>query len=215
MALTGFALFGFVIAHLLGNLQIFLGPESLNRYGHFLQTTPELLWPARIGLIILIAFHVVAAVQLSAENKRARPIPYARCEVVAASYASRTMLMSGLIIAVFVIYHLLHYTVQVPGVNFTGQDFRNLMDAKARHDVYQMMVLGFKNPLVSSFYILGIALLCLHLSHGVSSMFQSMGWKNKYYGRFLDRFAVAAAVLIFLGYCSIPLAVWSGLIKMR
>ncbi len=214
MALTGFALFGFVVAHLLGNLQIFLGPESLNRYGHFLQTTPELLWPARIGLIVLIALHVVAAAQLSAENKRARPIPYARCEVVAASYASRTMLMSGLIIAVFVIYHLLHYTAQVPGINFTGQDFRSLLDAQQRHDVYQMMILGFKQPLVSGFYILGIALLCLHLSHGVSSMFQSMGWKNKYYGRFLDMFAVAAAVLIFLGYCSIPLAVLSGLVKM-
>lgn len=215
MALTGFALFGFVVAHLLGNLQIFLGPESLNRYGHFLQTTPELLWPARIGLIILITLHIAAAAQLSAENKRARPIPYAVNDVAAASYASRTMLMSGLIIAAFVIYHLLHYTVQVPGINFTGQDFSRLLDAQQRHDVYQMMILGFKQPMVSGFYILGMALLCLHLSHGVSSMFQSMGWKNKYYGRYLDRFAVTAAVLIFLGYCSIPLAVLSGLIQMR
>ena len=214
MALTGCALFGFVIAHLVGNLQIFLGSENLNRYGYFLQTTPELIWPARIGLIVLVVLHIVAAVQLSAENKRARSIPYAQYEVVAASYASRTMLMSGLIIAAFVIYHLLHFTVQIPGINFTGQDFRILEDAKQRHDIYQMMVVGFKQPLVSGFYMLGMALLCLHLSHGASSMFQSMGWKNKYYGKLLDKAARIGALLIFLGYCSIPLAVLSGLIKL-
>jgi len=212
MALTGCALFGFVIAHLAGNLQIFLGPENLNRYGYFLQTTPELIWPARIGLIVLVVLHIVAAVQLSAENKRARSIPYAQYEVVAASYASRTMLMSGLIIAAFVIYHLLHFTVQIPGINFTGQDFRILEDAKQRHDIYQMMVVGFKQPLVSGFYILGMALLCLHLSHGASSMFQSLGWKNKYYGKFIDKAAMVVAILIFLGYCSIPLAVLFGVI---
>jgi len=214
MALTGCALFGFVIAHLLGNLQIFLGPENLNRYGQFLQTTPELLWPARIALIVLTALHIVAAAQLSAENKRARSVPYQHYEIVAASYASRTMLMSGLIIACFVIYHLLHFTIQIPGINFTGQDFRVLEDAKSRHDIYRMMVIGFRQPLVSGFYILGMALLCLHLSHGASSMFQSMGWKNKYYGKFLDNAAMVAAILLFLGYCSIPLAALIGVIKL-
>src|SRR5882672_7336870 len=214
MALTGCALFGFVIAHLAGNLQIFLGQENLNRYGHFLQTTPELIWPARIGLIVLTLLHIVAAVQLSAENKRARSIPYAQYEVVAASYASRTMLMSGLIIAAFVIYHLLHFTIQIPGINFTGQDFRILEDAKKRHDIYQMMVLGFRQPLVSGFYILGMALLCLHLSHGVSSMFQSLGFKNKHYGRFIDPAARFVSALIFIGYVSIPVAVLSGALKL-
>src|SRR5207237_3822832 len=119
--------------------------------------------------------------------------------VVDASYASRTMLMSGLIIAVFVIYHLLHFTVQIPAINFTREDFRLLEDAKVRHDIYRMMVLGFRQPLVSAFYILGMAFLCLHLSHGVSSMFQSMGWKNKYYGQGLDKLAGGAARLGFLG----------------
>jgi len=214
MALTGCALFGFVIAHLLGNLQIFLGPENLNRYGEFLQTTPELLWPARIGLIVLAVLHIVAAVQLSAQNKLARPVAYNHYEVVAASYASRTMLMSGIIIAVFVVYHLLHFTVQIPGINFTPTDFRGLEDPKHRHDIYRMMVLGFQNPFVSGFYILGMALLCLHLSHGVGSMFQSMGWKNKYYGRFIDRAALVVALLIFLGYASIPVAVLLGVIKL-
>src|SRR5436190_21919541 len=89
MAITGLALVGFVIAHLLGNLQIFLGPEALNRYGHFLQTTPELLWPARIGLLVMVGLHIAAAAALTIENRAARPVPYAHYEVVAASYASR------------------------------------------------------------------------------------------------------------------------------
>ncbi len=115
MALSGCALFLFVIAHLLGNLQIFLGPEALNRYGHFLQTTPELLWPARLGLMALVVVHIVCAVKLTAENRAARPVPYAQHEIVAASYASRTMMMSGLILAAFIVYHLLHFTVMAPG----------------------------------------------------------------------------------------------------
>ena len=214
MALTGCALFGFVIAHLAGNLQVFLGAENLNRYGQFLQTTPELLWPARIGLIVFAVLRILAAAQLSAQNKRARGVPYQEYKVVAASYASRTMLMSGIIIAVFVIYHLLHFTVQIPGINFTGRDFRLLEDAKARHDIYAMMILGFQQPLVSIFYIFGVALLCLHLSHGVSSMFQSMGWKKKQYSRLLDNTARVAGIAIFLGYSSIPVAVLMGRLKL-
>ena len=213
MAISGCALFGFVVGHLLGNLQIFLGPEALNRYGHFLQSTPELIWPARIGLIVLAGLHIASAVTLTAQNRAARPVNYAHDEVVAASYASRTMMMSGLIVFVFVIYHLLHFTIQVPGINFTGHDFRVLQDAKQRHDIYAMMILGYKQPLVSLFYVIGVGLLCLHLSHGVSSMFQSMGWKNKAYGAFLDKFAIAAAVAIFLGYISIPAAILFGVVK--
>ena len=213
MALTGLVLVGFVIAHLLGNLQIFLGPEVLNRYGNFLQTTPELLWPARISLLVMVVLHIVAAIALTRENRAARPIPYAHFEVVAASYASRTMFMSGLIILIFIIYHLLHFTVQMPQINLTGQDFRTLEDVKQRHDVYGMMVTGFRNPFVSGFYVLGIALLCLHLSHGISSMFQSLGLSNRAYGQFLDKLAIAAAIVIFVGYVSIPAAVLIGVVK--
>jgi succinate dehydrogenase / fumarate reductase cytochrome b subunit len=213
MAITGFVLFGFVVGHLLGNLQIFLGREMLNRYGHFLQSTPELVWPARIVLLGLVLLHIAAAAALTSENRAARPVAYAQYEVVAASYASRTMFMSGVIVFVFIVYHLLHFTIQIPGVNFTGHDFRILQDARQRHDIYQMMVLGYKQPLVSLFYIIGIGLLCLHLSHGVSSMFQSIGWKNKAYGSFLNKVARIAAVLIFAGYVSIPTAVLLGAVK--
>lgn len=213
MAVSGCALFAFVIGHLLGNLQIFLGPETLNRYGHFLQSTPELIWPARVGLFSLAVLHVTVAVALARQNRAARPVNYARYEIVAASYASRTMMMSGLIVFAFIIYHLLHFTIQIPGINLTGQDFRALKDAQQRHDIYAMMVLGYKQPLVSLFYAIGIALLSLHLSHGISSMFQSIGWKNKIYGPFLDKAARALAVLIFVGYLSIPAAVLLGIVK--
>jgi len=210
MAVSGAFLFLFVIGHLAGNLQIFLGPESINRYGHFLQTNPELIWPARIGLLALVFLHIWAAVRLTMENRAARPIAYAHYEVVAASYASRTMFMSGVIILVFILYHLLHFTVQVQQINFTGQNFVELHDPQKRHDIFQMMVLGFSKIGVSGFYLLGVGLLCLHLSHGISSMFQSLGWKNKAYGQFLDPMARVVAFVIFLGYVSIPIAILLG-----
>src|ERR1043166_6107549 len=121
MAFSGFVLFLFVVGHLLGNLQIFLGPEAITRYGHFLQSNPELIWPARLVLLLMVGLHIWSAIRLSAENKAARPRAYAVCQPVASSYASRTMLMSGIIIFVFIIYHLLHFTVQVRYINFTGK----------------------------------------------------------------------------------------------
>lgn len=210
MALTGFGLFGFVIAHLIGNLQVFLGPEAINRYGSFLQSMGELLWVARISLLVMVLLHIWAAIKLSAENRAARPIAYENYNPTSASYASRTMLMSGLIIFFFIIYHLLHFTVQIPGINFTNTDFRLLEDAKGRHDVFTMMVLGFRQPIVSGFYIIAMTLLSLHLSHGVSAMFQSLGWKKKSYANALNGFATAISIFIFVGYISIPIAILLG-----
>src|SRR5215471_4901198 len=128
MAVSGLVLFLFVVGHMAGNLQIFLGPEAINRYGHFLQSNPELIWPARLGLLLMVGLHIWSAAKLSLENRAARPIPYGAYEPVAASYASRTMLMSGTIILLFIIYHLLHFTVQVQYVNGTGQNFVDFMD---------------------------------------------------------------------------------------
>jgi succinate dehydrogenase / fumarate reductase cytochrome b subunit len=210
MAVTGFVMFLFVIGHLAGNLQIFLGSEAINRYGHFLQSNPEILWPARIVLLIMLVLHVWSAVKLSAENKAARPIPYGAWQPVGSTYASRTMLMSGLIVFVFIIYHLLHFTVQAQWVNLTHKNFIDFTDPAKRHDIFKMMVVGFHNPLVSGFYILGMALLCLHLSHGTSSMFQSIGWKSPVYGPFLDNASRWLAVAIFIGYTSIPVAILLG-----
>lgn len=210
MAVTGFLLFLFVIGHLVGNLQVFLGPEAINRYGHFLQSNYELVWPARIGLLVIVGLHIWSAAKLSLENKAARPIAYATYQPIGSTYASRTMLMSGLIVLAFIIYHLLHFTVQTQYLNGTGQNFTTFIDPEKRHDIFKMMVVGFNNGWVSAFYILGMALLCLHLSHGVSSMFQSIGWKNETYRPVLDKGARVLAALIFLGYTSIPVAILLG-----
>src|SRR6266436_1291841 len=197
MAVSGFVLFVFVIGHLAGNLQIFLGREAINRYGHFLQTNPELIWPARLFLLLMVGLHIWAAVKLSVENKAARPVGYAQYRPVGSSYASRTMLMSGLIVFVFVVYHILHFTVEVRYINLTGQSFVDFIDPEKRHDIFKMMVVGFNNVWVSLFYVLGMALLCLHLSHGTSSMFQSLGWNNESYRPFLDKASRGLALVIF------------------
>jgi succinate dehydrogenase / fumarate reductase, cytochrome b subunit len=216
MAVTGCCLFLFVIGHLAGNLQIFLGREAINRYGYFLQSNPELIWPARMGLLLMVALHLWSAITLSLENNAARPVGYEVYQPIGSTYASRTMFLGGSIVFVFIVYHLLHYTAEVQYLNFTGQNFAAFMEPlpgqmpPERHDIFKMMVVGFNKPLVSGFYILGLALLCLHLSHGASSMFQSLGWKNEAYRPCLDRAAQAVAVLIFLGYSSIPVAILCG-----
>ena len=216
MAVTGFVLFLFVIGHLAGNLQLFLGQEAINRYGYFLQSNPELIWPARLTLLLMVGLHIWSATKISLENKAARPVGYAVYQPLGSSYASRTMLMSGIIVFVFIVYHLLHYTVVVQYLNFTGQNFAAFMEKlpgqvpPERHDIFKMMVVGFSNVWVSAFYVLGLALLCLHLSHGASSMFQSLGWKNEAYRPFLDNAARVVAVAIFIGYTSIPVAILCG-----
>jgi len=208
VAITGAGLFLFVIGHLVGNLQIFLGPDSINRYGHFLQTTPEILWPARIGLLAFVIIHIWTSIALTIENRAARATRYEVKEVVAASLASRTMIWSGSIIFAFVLFHLAHYTLLI-----VHPEFRELHDANGWHDIYRMMILGFSNYWVSGFYIIAIGLLCIHLSHGTSAMFQSLGLKNEAYAAIIDRLAVIIAALIFLGYISIPIAVMMGVVK--
>jgi succinate dehydrogenase / fumarate reductase cytochrome b subunit len=218
MALTGAALLVFVVGHLVGNLQIFFGAEVINAYGHFLQSNVEIIWPARIGLLLVVTLHVWAAVRLTAENKAARPVPYAGSPAPkAASYASRTMIMSGLIIASFIAYHLLHYTVKLKAINFAGEDFHTFTYTLASgvecHDVHKMMVTGFRQPLVSGFYLLAMGLLCLHLSHGVQAMFHSLGLKSPNWAPAIDVFSRVLAVAIFAGYASIPLAVMTGIVR--
>ncbi len=210
MGLSGCALFLFVVGHMAGNLQIFLGPEALNRYAHFLQHTPELLWPVRLGLLALVVLHGLTATRLWLQNRAARPQGYAVADPLESSYASRTMVLSGVVVAVFIVYHLLHFTVQSVPLNLTGADFRQLHDAQGRHDVYKMVILAFNQPWVSGFYVVGMALLCLHLRHGVQAWFQSLGLRNDAWREVLDRFAWGAALVIFVGNCSIPVSILLG-----
>ena len=207
MAITGLLLFLFVIVHMAGNLQVYLGREAMNTYAALLASKPALLWTARVGLLIITMLHIISALQLAAENRAARPQNYAEGKPIA-SFASRTILVSGLIIFAFIVYHLMHFTLGV-----TNPDFADLQDPLGQHDVYQMVIEGFRNPYVSVFYVVSMGLLCLHLSHGVSSLFQSLGIRRKTTVASFNRFAQVSAFVIFVGNCSIPIAIMSGYVR--
>ncbi len=217
MAGSGGVLVLFVLGHMVGNLQLFLGPEALNRYAHLLQSNRELLWVIRLGLLTMLGLHIWSASSLSLENKAARPVAYAHGQApFAASLASRTMLVGGSIVFCFVIYHLLHYTARVEAINFTGRAFAGdpfaytLKDGVASFDVHKMVILGFSKPLVVLFYVLGVGFLCLHLSHGVSAMFQSLGLRDHNWAPRLACAARLVAVALCVGYLLIPVSVMLG-----
>jgi succinate dehydrogenase / fumarate reductase cytochrome b subunit len=213
MALTGIALFLFVIGHLVGNLQVFGAPDAINTYAHFLKSKPGLIWGARLGLLVTVGLHVAAALSLTAASKAARPVQYVGGSAYGASTRSRYMLVSGLVILAFVIYHLLHFTALLPGLNGTV-DFKSLHttlpDGTKTHDVYAMMIRGFQVWWVAAFYLIAQGLLFAHLSHGLSALFQSLGLRNHVWWPRITGFANVASILIFLGYASIPLAVLVG-----
>ncbi len=209
MAVSGLVLFGFIVGHLLGNLQVFIGQDAINRYSEFLKSTGELLWAARLFLLAMIGVHIWTSVQLTIENNAARPASYVSKKYVKASLSSRTMIWSGVVILAFVIYHLLEFTfIKV------HPEWGNQVDAKGRHDVYSMLVRSFQQPLISFFYVLSVFLLCFHLSHGISSALQSLGLHNKTTRSILSIWGPRVAWLIFAGYASIPLAVQVGFVKL-
>jgi succinate dehydrogenase / fumarate reductase, cytochrome b subunit len=211
MAATGIILFGFVVGHLVGNLQIFGKPELINTYGHFLKSKPLLLWGVRLGLLVAVLVHITVAVQLSAENKAARPVGYAIPPKYGSTWQSRYMLLSGLVILAFVLYHLAHFTVLLKIVNgvgdFTQLEF-TLPGGVVTHDVYGMMVLGFQVWWVVLFYLIAMGLLFAHLHHGLASMFQSLGLRNHVWWPHIQCFAKAASIAIFIGYAVIPISIY-------
>jgi succinate dehydrogenase / fumarate reductase cytochrome b subunit len=209
VAITGVILILFVIGHLLGNLQIFIGPEWINAYSQHLRDLGPLLWLIRIFLLITVSLHIYFTILLAIENRRARPEPYIDREYVKASWASRHMVVSGLVVLAFIIFHLLHFT----GRKFNPQFPLLKLDPLNRYDVYSMMIYGFQNVYVSSFYIVGLFLLTLHLTHGSSSFFQSLGLNNQ---KLTPQLAIGGRIvawLLFIGYTSIPIAVLLGFIK--
>ncbi len=203
MAITGVILFLFVIGHMIGNLQIFEGPDKLNAYGRFLRVEPALLWAVRVVLLVCVLLHIWASVQLAVRKTQARPVAYAQRENTVSTYASRTMYWSGPIVLAFVIYHLLDLTA---GVAHRGGDF-------IAGDVYHNMVSDFQVWYVSAWYIFSMILLGLHIRHGAWSMFQSVGINHPRHTPILKKAAAILAVLIVVGYISIPVSIMLGLVK--
>jgi succinate dehydrogenase / fumarate reductase cytochrome b subunit len=208
VAITGVILILFVIGHLLGNLQIFLGPDWINSYAEHLRALGPFLWMIRAFLLVTVLLHIYYTIRLTIENRRATGA-YVKKQPVKASFASRHMAMSGLIVLAFIVYHLAHFTVRVTDPRFALLK----ADPLNRYDVYSMMVYGFQSYIVSGFYVFALFLLTLHLTHGTSSFFQSLGLNDKKLTPRLARTGRVFAWLLFIGYTSIPVAVLLGLVK--
>ena len=203
MAVTGAILFGFVLVHMLGNLQVYLGPEAMNHYGLFLRQVLHGtgIWIARAILLAAVALHIWSATSLTLDSRRARPVGYREQKWRESTYASRTMRWSGVILLLFVIYHLLHFT--------TGTLHQSFIEG----DVYHNFVAGFRVVPVSIAYIVAMLALGLHLRHGLWSMFQTLGVSHPRYMRAAHVGAWIFAAIIVVGNISFPLAVLAGIVK--
>jgi succinate dehydrogenase / fumarate reductase cytochrome b subunit len=210
MAVTGLILFGFVFFHMAGNLKVYFGPQHFNDYARFLRTVgaplvPEsvLLWIARIILLAAVVFHIHAAYALTIMNQQARPVGYRDRDYIASTYAARTMRWGGVIILLFILYHIAHLTL---GLRVAPAPF-------IHGDVYHNFIAGFQVPWVSAIYIIANLALGFHLYHGVWSMFNSLGLNHPKFNPWRRHFATAFAVIITAGNLSFPLAVLLGVLK--
>lgn len=208
MAVTGVILGGFLVGHLAGNLLIFQGPEAFNHYAAFLQSKPLMIWTARIILLASLLVHILMALQLAQTSWSARPYPYVKQVTLESSYAARTMRWTGPLVALFIGYHLAHYTAKI-----TNPEFAAMTLPDGTLDVYRMVITAFSVPMVSFFYVASMLLLCLHLYHAFWSFFQTMGLNHPQYNTARRVVAAGASIILALGFLSIPVAVFAGIIK--
>lgn len=206
VALTGAALVFFLAGHLAGNMLLYVGPDDFNEYAKFLHSMLHGagIWVARIGLLGCLVLHVGATIALVIQNRIAKVHTYECDRYVKANRGSRWMIWSGLTILLFVVFHILHFTVRVDS---------ELAGLARGGNPYEMVVVGFQNLLVVAFYILAMTCLCAHLSHGVASIFQTLGLRTKKNAKLIDYSAKAYTAVIYFGFISIPLAVYFGIIK--
>ena len=203
MGVTGLIGIGFVILHSLGNLLVFRGPAAINSYSHFLKSTGELLWTLRIVLIVAVILHVIAAVQLTVQNRAARPIGYTRRESQVATIASRTMRWGGAFLLVFIVLHILHFTTGTirPAGVVTSQD------------VYANVVASFRIWWVALFYVLAMVALGLHLFHGAWSSLRSIGVSPPSPQPLHKKISVVIALLVWAAFTAVPVAVFAGIVR--
>ncbi len=208
VAATGVVLLLFVIGHMAGNLQVFLGREVFNAYGEKLRAFPVLLWVARVIIALAAIVHVAATRRLSLLNNAARPIAYAKKASVRATLGSRTMVLSGLMVLAFVVYHLAHFTWRI-----TNPQYQTMLDAHKNPDIYAMVIAGFTNPLIAISYVAAMVLLGFHLSHGISSIFQTAGLATTHSLPKYERAALVITILLVGGYISIPVSILLGVVR--
>jgi succinate dehydrogenase / fumarate reductase, cytochrome b subunit len=203
MGVTGLIGIGFVVLHSLGNLLVFRGPAAINAYSHFLKSTGELLWTLRIVLIVAVALHVIAAVQLTRQSRAARPIAYTKREPQVATVASRTMRWGGAFLLVFIVLHILHFTTGTirPAGVFSGED------------VYANVVTSFRIWWVALFYVLAMLALGLHLFHGAWSSVRSIGVSPPSPQPLHHRISLAIAILVWAAFTAVPIAVVTGIVR--
>jgi succinate dehydrogenase / fumarate reductase cytochrome b subunit len=209
MAVTGLVLVGFVVAHMAGNLQMFGGPAKMNAYAAFLKSTGELLWIARAGLLAATVLHVLMAWQLTQIKKKARPVGYAQRDPQVSTFASRSIRWGGLLLLVFIVFHILHFTTGTtyPAASAAGSS------AFSHTDVYGNVVGAFRNPLVSAFYVVSMLFLLLHLFHGAWSSVRTLGLSKPSRHPLHRRVSTVIAVVVWLGFTAIPVAVLLGVIR--
>lgn len=207
VALTGLILVGFIVGHTLGNLLIYLGQDAINQYAADLASLGSLLWVVRIVLLIAFVLHIIATIYLVRKNKIASGGSYKVKSYKNSTFSSRFMIYAGLMVFFFVIYHLAHFTFGI-----ADPEVYNLYDELNRHDVYNMVIEGFKSPIISAFYIIAVVFLGLHLNHGVQSMFHTLGFHGKNFSNFIRKISPLFAAVITLSLTSIPLTILLGLI---
>lgn len=209
MGATGLGLVLFVIIHMLGNLQIFLGADAFNAYPVKLRSLGALLWVARAGLLAIFLIHVFAAIRLVMINRAARDVSYKVYRPRRATFYGRYMGMLGVVILAYLVYHLAHFTF-----GYILPEHATNLDELGRPDLFHYVVASFQNTPIAASYLVANALLCLHLLHGLPSLFQSVGLRHPKYNPLIDRISLGVVTLIFVGNTAIPLAVMTGTIKL-
>ncbi len=223
VGITGLLLVTFVLFHMIGNLKMFAGQESINKYAYFLKhDLGALIWIARAGLLGVFVLHLTLALWLKTRAAAARPIGYAYTGNAQATPQSKTMLQTGLVVGVFVLFHLAHFTFatvhSVPSPDGKGEtnylDLQYRMpDGKMVHDVYSMVIAGFRTPWISTVYLLCQLVLFVHLSHGIQSAFQSLGLVNRRFVKVARLLGYGIAGAVLAGNFAIVIAVWGGWVK--
>lgn len=214
MAISGLAMVGFLVAHLAGNLLVFAGPEAINKYAVGLRDLGALLWILRGGIVLFFVLHIVEGITLKMRNNSARPVAYSNNATIQASFASRTMALTGMALLAYVIFHLLHFTWGAIQPQYAHASYV-LDNGRIVHDVYSMVVHAFNNPLYTVIYLLSIGFVLLHLSHALSSSFQTLGAFHPKFNGIIKTGSMGLAILLWLGYSAIPLGIAFGLAKLE